>query len=138
MAKDKRMSTTFTTDLLDAIHLDMDEVMNAFSKLRMPATVLFFLSAVLTYAATKGDVDKGKEVFIVRCSPCHGDSGEGKEAIGKMYGAKMPALGSKKVQSLSDAKIRKIVLKGKDKMKPVSLSERELEDVIAFLRTLKK
>ena len=88
--------------------------------------------------ADKGDAVKGKVIFVSRCSVCHGESGEGKEAIGKAYGVKMPVLGSKEVQSLDDAAIKKVVSEGKGKMKPVSLSEQEMNDVVAFLRTLKK
>ncbi len=88
-------------------------------------------------ATGNGDAAKGKEVFK-RCAACHGDSGEGKEAIAKMFGVKMPALSSKEVQSLNDAALKKVITEGKGKMQPVSLSDPEAEDVIAFLRTLKK
>src|SRR5512141_2022959 len=87
-------------------------------------------------AAEKGDAANGKQVYS-RCSVCHGDSGEGKEAIGKMFGVTMPQLGSKEVQSLDDAAIRKYIAEGKGKMKPVNLTDQEAADVIAFLRTLK-
>ena len=88
-------------------------------------------------AAQKGDAAKGKQVFS-RCSVCHGDSGEGKEAIAKSFGVTMKALGSKEVQSLDDAALKKGIIEGKGKMKPVSLTDQEAADVIAFLRTLKK
>jgi hypothetical protein len=51
---------------------------------------------------------------------------------------KMPVLGSKEIQSLDDAEIKKIISQGKGKMKPVSLSDQEMNDAVAFLRTLKK
>jgi cytochrome c2 len=88
-------------------------------------------------AAEKGDPVKGKEVFN-RCAICHGRSGEGNDAIGKIYKITMPQLGSKSVQSLDDASLKKIITEGKGKMKPVILSDLETADVIAFLRTLKK
>ena len=92
---------------------------------------------LLMLAVEKGNPSKGKEVFA-RCAICHGDNGEGKEAMAKMLGAKMPALSSKEVQSLDDAALKKVIVEGKGKMKPVSLSDSELSDVIAYLRTLKK
>lgn len=92
---------------------------------------------LLLPALEKGDSAKGKEVFS-RCAICHGNSGEGKEAIAKMYGVQMKALSSKEVQSLSDADLKKILSQGKGKMKPLGLSDQEIENVIAFLRTLKK
>jgi len=88
-------------------------------------------------AAEKGVVAKGKVIFG-RCAVCHGDEGQGKEAIGKAYGVTMPHLGSKDVQSLDDAALKKIIQEGKGKMKPVNLTDQEAADVIAFLRTLKK
>jgi hypothetical protein len=50
----------------------------------------------------------------------------------------MPQLGSKEVQSLDDAALKKFIVEGKGKMKPVNLTDPEAADVIAFLRTLKK
>jgi hypothetical protein len=42
------------------------------------------------------------------------------------------------VQSINNSDLRKIVLEGKGKMKPVALSDQEIENAIAFLRSLKK
>jgi cytochrome c2 len=92
---------------------------------------------LLMLSLEKGDASKGKTVFS-RCAVCHRSSGEGNEAIAKALGAQMPALSSKEVQSLDDAVLKKVVIEGKGKMKPVSLSDAEVADVIAFLRTLKK
>ena len=96
-----------------------------------------FLIPLLTLAGGKGDVEKGKTLFS-RCSICHGASGDGNEAIAKAYGVKMPVLGSKEVQSLDDAALKKIISEGKGKMQPVKLSDAESDDIIAFVRSLKK
>jgi mono/diheme cytochrome c family protein len=96
-----------------------------------------FLIPLLTLAGGKGDVEKGKALFS-RCSMCHGDSGEGNEAIAKAYGVKMPVLGSKEVQSLDDAALKRIISEGKGKMQPVKLSDAESDDILAFVRSLKK
>ena len=50
----------------------------------------------------------------------------------------MPALGSKEVQALDDAALKKIISEGKGKMQPVKLSGAESDDIIAFVRSLKK
>jgi mono/diheme cytochrome c family protein len=110
--------------------------MNGCWKLGIPLVIS--LLPLFLIGAEKGDAAKGKELFMGRCSVCHGESGEGKEAIGKVYGVKMPVLGSKEIQSLDDAEIKKIISQGKGKMKPVSLSDQEMNDAVAFLRTLKK
>jgi cytochrome c2 len=99
--------------------------------------MLVIVASFWIYAAEKGNAVKGKEVFS-RCAVCHGESGQGKEAIAKAYGVTMPQLGSKEVQSLNDAALKKSIIEGKGKMKPVNLTDQEAADVIAFLRTLKK
>ena len=82
---------------------------------------------------------EGKAVFETKCQICHGPKGEGKAAIAKMYGVEMRHLGSKEVQSRSDAEIRQIVATGKGKMKPVAgLAKKQVEDAIAYVRTLKE
>jgi mono/diheme cytochrome c family protein len=96
-----------------------------------------FLLPLLVFAAGKGDEAKGKTLFG-RCSICHGASGEGKEAIAKAYGVKIRALSSKEVQSLDNAALKKIIVEGKGKMQPVKLSDAEVADILAFIRTLKK
>jgi len=73
-----------------------------------------------------------------RCSMCHGDSGQGNPAIAKALGAEIPDLGSKEVQELDDAALKKVILEGKDKMQPVHLTDTEVADVISFVRSLKK
>ena len=56
-----------------------------------------------------------------------------------MLKIKFTHLGSREVQAKSDADLKKITLEGKDKMKPVKdLDEKTAEDIIAYLRTLKK
>jgi len=92
---------------------------------------------LLTLALDNGGAEKGKEVYN-RCSVCHGAEGEGNEAMAKMLKVAIPALGSKEVQALDDAALKKIILEGKGKMQPVKLPDQELSDLIAFLRSLKK
>lgn len=81
---------------------------------------------------------EGKTVFVAKCQPCHGPNGEGKAAIAKMYQVEMPPFASKEVQAKTDADFKKIITGGQGKMKPVSgISDKQIEDVIAFVRTLK-
>ena len=88
--------------------------------------------------ATAG-APEGKTVFEAKCQPCHGPNGEGKAAIAKMYKVEMHRLGSKEIQAKSDAEFKKTITTGQGKMKPVGgLSDKQVEDVIAFVRTLKE
>lgn len=101
--------------------------------------ILAVAVAVPLFSAGKGDVAAGKAIYAKRCATCHGPSGEGKESIAKMLKVEMHALGSKEVQAKSDADLKKIITEGTGKMKPVTgLSEKELTDLIAYLRTLTK
>jgi cytochrome c len=97
-----------------------------------------FIVPLLLLASGKGNAVEGKKLYSSRCAVCHGDSGEGKQAIAKMFGVKMPTLSSKAVQSLDDAALKKVIVEGKGKMRPVNVSDSEAEDVVAFIRTLKK
>jgi len=85
-----------------------------------------------------GDAAAGAAVYAKKCATCHGDQGKGKESIAKMFKVELRALGSKEVQAKSDAELRKDVVEGTGKMKPVKgLSDNDLTDLMAFLRGLK-
>ena len=101
--------------------------------------VILVLAVSVPLLAGKGDAAAGKEVYTKKCATCHGAAGEGKEAIAKMMKVELRHLGSKEVQAKSDADLRKIILEGTGKMKPVTgLNEAELANVIAYVRTLAK
>lgn len=86
-----------------------------------------------------GDAAAGKQVYMKRCASCHGQTGEGNDAIAKMMKIQFTHLASKETQAKSDAELKKIPLEGAGKMKPVKdLSEKMAEDIVAFLRTLAK
>ena len=97
-------------------------------------TLACMVSAGLLYAGAS----EGKELFTAKCQACHGANGEGKAAIAKMYNVTMPPLASKEVQAKSDAELKKVIVSGKGKMKPVAgVTEKQADDIVAFLRTLK-
>jgi mono/diheme cytochrome c family protein len=99
------------------------------------ATILLAASLGLAYAGAP----EGKTVYVAKCQGCHGANGEGKAAIAKMFSVTLPALGSKEVQGKSDADLKKVITEGHGKMKPVSgLDEKQVADVVAFVRTLKE
>jgi mono/diheme cytochrome c family protein len=102
----------------------------------MKTIAIVFLTA---YGVAFAGAPEGKTVFEAKCQGCHGAKGEGRPAIAKMFNVELPALGSKEVQSKTDAELTQIITTGKGKMKPVSgLSNAQVEDVIAFVRTLKQ
>jgi mono/diheme cytochrome c family protein len=90
-------------------------------------------------ASPAGDAAAGKEVFMKKCKICHGSDGQGNEGMAKLLKVTIPPLDSPKVQSKSDADLKKVILEGSGKMKPVKdMSDADVNNVIAFVRTLKK
>lgn len=98
--------------------------------------LVMVLSLSLLYAAAPADKEKGKELYAKTCVSCHSETGVAKPAIEKMFAVTMKPLGSKEVQSKTDAELVKNILQPTGKMKPVKLSEAEAADVVAYLRTL--
>jgi mono/diheme cytochrome c family protein len=90
------------------------------------------------YALSAADTQAGKTVFEKSCRMCHGPDGQGNPAIAKAMNVTMRPLSSAEVQARSDGEIKKIVLEGNGKMKPVKLTDAQVADVIAYLRTLAK
>ena len=85
------------------------------------------------------DAAAGKEAYMKKCASCHGQAGEGKDAIAQMLKVKLAHLGSKEVQARSDADLKKIPLEGTGKMKAVKdMNPQMADDIVAFLRTLAK
>jgi cytochrome c6 len=81
---------------------------------------------------------EGKELYTAKCQTCHGANGEGKAAIGKMYNITMPNLASKETQAKSEADLKKVIMTGQGKMKPVSgVTDKQAGDIVAYVRTLK-
>ena len=99
------------------------------------------LMAVLLWVTplVAADVAAGKDLYGKKCASCHGVSGEGKDTIAKTFKVELRHLGSKEVQAKSDADVKKIILEGNGKMKAVKdVDAKAADDVIAFMRTLKK
>jgi mono/diheme cytochrome c family protein len=104
-----------------------------------PAACVVATLLMITPAFAAGDAAAGKEVYSKKCASCHGAAGEGKESIAKSLKVEMRHLGTKEVQAASDADLKKNILQGKGKMKGVTgIDEKQADDIVAYLRTLKK
>jgi mono/diheme cytochrome c family protein len=84
------------------------------------------------------DVASGEKVFKAKCVSCHGPDGKGDTAAGKATKAR--DLSSDEVKKESDATWADIITKGKNKMPSYDkkISDAEVKDVIAYMRTLIK
>jgi mono/diheme cytochrome c family protein len=86
-----------------------------------------------------GNAAAGKAVYDKACKSCHGADGTPNAAIAKSMKVEMKHLGSPEVLAASDDVLKKVVTDGQGRMKPVkSVSGKAVDDVIAYMRTLKK
>jgi mono/diheme cytochrome c family protein len=102
----------------------------------MITVTAMLLAASSAWAA---DAAAGKAVFDSKCRTCHAADGAGNPGIAKALGVTLKPLGGEEVQKMSDADIKKTISTGSGKMKPVAgLTPAQTDDVVAFVRTLKK
>lgn len=98
-----------------------------------------FMTAVAGVARA-ADAKAGMDVFNKSCKMCHGAGGATPNAaLEKSWGVPIPVLASPEIQAKSDADFRKAITEGKGKM-PIAknVTGGAIDDVIAYLRTLKK
>ena len=82
--------------------------------------------------------ESGADIFKAKCAGCHGATGAGDTGMGKSL--KVKDLGSAEVQGKSDADLTDTVAKGKKPMPGYEgkLTNDQIQDVVKYLRTLKK
>lgn len=98
-----------------------------------------FAGLILAPAFGAGDAEKGKELYMKRCKTCHAEDGAGTPAMQKKFGEKLLPLGGKEVQAMKDAEIaKKFNEAANHKALVKTLQPGDLDNIIAFIRTLKK
>jgi cytochrome c6 len=102
------------------------------------AKPLLFGAAVFVFSALPAHAQNGAAVYKAKCAMCHGADGKGDTAVGKSL--KLRDLGSADVQKQTDAELIAITADGKGKMPAYKgkLTDAQIKDVVAFIRTLKK
>ena len=82
--------------------------------------------------------DAGEKVYKAKCAMCHGPDGAGATPAGKATKAR--DFCSDEVKKESDDEWTQIIVKGKNKMPAYDkkLTDAEVKDVIAYIRTLCK
>jgi mono/diheme cytochrome c family protein len=80
----------------------------------------------------------GADTYKARCAMCHATDGSGNTPAGKA--TKTPSFSSPEMLKMSDADFIADTKNGKGKMPAYSgkLSDMEIKDVVAFIRTLQK
>jgi cytochrome c6 len=93
-------------------------------------------ASLLSFSA-KAD-ETGESLFKGKCAMCHGADGSGKTTMGEKL--KIPDLHSADVQKKSDADLKTIIGKGKDKMPGYEskLSKEQIDKLLEFIRELGK
>lgn len=93
-------------------------------------------------SAAGGDAAKGKGIFQAKCVTCHGPEGKGDGPVGhklKPPAGDFTSAGSKKK---SETELLAIIQDGKPKTAMVAwksqLSEAEIQDLLAYVLTLRK
>lgn len=90
-------------------------------------------------AFAEGAAEAGKAVFDKKCATCHGKDGAGNEKMAAALKVEIRHLGSKEVQEKTDEQIQKDFTTDHGKKKAVKgLSEDDVKNVIAYVRSLKK
>ncbi len=96
-------------------------------------TLACTILALCPTGAWAADAAAGKPIYDAKCKGCHGPEGQGNPNIAKMMKVEMKPLGE------TSADVKKVVTEGQGKMKPIAgLSGAELDNVVAYVHTLKK
>jgi len=95
--------------------------------------VVLFFAAVPARAQ-----NEGASVYKTKCAVCHGADGKGETAMGKAM--KLRDLGSADVQKQTDEQLTEITTNGKGKMPAYKgkLTDEQIKQVVAYIRTFKK
>lgn len=100
------------------------------------AAALLFLTSVVSLPARAADT--GPDLYKSKCAMCHGADGSGNTAMGKRM--QLRDLGSADVQKQSDSELAAVIDKGKGKMPAFGgkLSKAQIDDLVKYIRSLKK
>lgn len=99
---------------------------------------ILLISALAAAATAVQAADAGKAAYDKSCKSCHGADGTANPAIAKMMKVDMRNLQSPEVQAESDDEMKKIIVDGKGKMKPMPSLAGSAGEIVAYVRSLKK
>lgn len=114
--------------------------MNKFAALALALVLVSAAASSMTASAAGGNASAGKAIYAAQCAMCHGVTGKGDGAVGKTLKPtpRNFTTGTFKYGS-SDAQIAALIKKGKAPMPGyASMSDQQLKDLVAYIRSLKK
>ena len=108
---------------------------HSFKKLLLAAGALGML---LLFGSPLKAQETGETLFKGKCGMCHGPDGSGKTMMGEKL--KIPDLHSADIQKKTDADLKTIISKGKDKMPAyeAKLSKEQIDQLVGYIRDLAK
>ena len=93
-------------------------------------------------SAAGGDAAKGKSIYQSKCVSCHGPEGKGDGPVGKALKPPAGDFSSVESKKRSPEELQKIIENGVPKTSMVAwgkqLNETEIQDVLAYVLTLRK
>ena len=100
--------------------------------------VVLMSAAMLALPVVATAADEGADLFKSKCAMCHGPDGAGKTVMGEKL--KIPDLRSADVQKKSEAELKTLIAKGKDKMPAygAKLSKEQIDKLVDYTRELAK
>ena len=102
--------------------------------------VLAVLIAMVTVTSVIAqNAAAGKTLYIKECQTCHAATGRGNAAMAKQKKIDIKPINTDEVAKKSDAELKKIITDGGKQMEAIKgLSAAELDNVVAYVRSLKK
>jgi mono/diheme cytochrome c family protein len=96
------------------------------------------IAVMLLLGLPAGAEETGESLFRGKCGMCHGPDGAGKTTMGEKL--KILDLHSVDVQKKTDADLKSLIAKGKDKMPAyeAKLSKEQIDKLVVFIRDLAK
>jgi cytochrome c551 len=106
------------------------------SALRKRLAVMAAALGMLALPIASFAAAEGADLFKSKCAMCHGPDGAGKTMMGEKL--KIPDLHSADVQKKTDADLKTIIAKGKDKMPAydAKLSKEQIDKLVVYIRCL--
>ncbi len=100
--------------------------------------IIGLMGAVLLLGLSAWGQETGESLYKAKCAVCHGPNGTGKTPMGEKL--KVPDMHSPEVQKMSDAELRTIIVKGKNKMLAyeTKLSKEQIDKLMVYIRDLAK